>query len=114
MLRIPKREKGLSRSDILRIVVLIGEISFERRMETIFNANDLCSFIMLLEQWRMKGLKINSALNRNRTLTSTSTLTSRSTIHGLMIDTHNGPALSLPDSSTGGALHRHRRLHVFF
>ena len=50
MLRIPKREKDLSRSDILRIVVLIGEISFERRVETIFNANGLRSHIMLLEQ----------------------------------------------------------------
>ena len=32
------------------IFILSNEISFELSMETIFNVNDLCSYIMLLEQ----------------------------------------------------------------
>lgn len=61
MLRIPKREKGLSRSDILRIVVLIGEISFERRMETIFNAW-LFSILLVFSQWWVSEIRWISQL----------------------------------------------------
>ena len=44
---------------------LITEISFELRLETIFfNVNDLRSYIMPLEQKRMKGLKILLTLKK--------------------------------------------------